>query len=205
MRKYGLPALEAPLAASAEEAVALFRKMGGPAVMKIASPDVPHKSDAGGVRLHLAKEGEVRKAYGKILSSVRKKLPGAKIEGVTLSPMAKPGTEVILGVITDVQYGPCLMFGLGGIFTEVYRDVQFSLLPADEREFLRMIESIRGYPLLAGIRGQGAKDVPALVAAMKGLARVVRDHRGIDQIDLNPVMVYEKGLAVVDCRIYTRQ
>jgi len=205
MRKYGLPALEAPLAASAEEAVALFRKMGGPAVMKIASPDVPHKSDAGGIRLHLATEGEVRKAYGKILSSVHKKLPGAKIEGVTLSPMAKPGTEVILGVITDVQYGPCLMFGLGGIFTEVYRDVQFSLLPADEREFLRMIEGIRGYPLLAGIRGQGAKDVPALVEAMKGLARVVRDHRGIDQIDLNPVIVYDKGLAVVDCRIYTRQ
>ncbi|HPQ59976.1 MAG TPA: acetate--CoA ligase family protein, partial [Syntrophales bacterium] len=115
----------------------------------------------------------------------------------------KPGTEVILGVINDPQYGHALMFGLGGIFTEVYRDVQFCLLPAEEKEFLRIIESIRGYPVLAGIRGQKRKDTAALVNAMKGLSRLVQDHRTIDQIDLNPVIVYEKGIAAVDYRIYT--
>ena len=204
LKAYGIPAVEAPLAASADEAVDLFRKAGGPVVLKVSSPQVSHKSDMGGVRLNLATEEDVRKAHGEILSSIGKHLPEADVEGVTVSPMEKPGTEVILGVINDPQYGHALMFGLGGLFTEVYRDVQFCLLPAEEKEFLRIIESIRGYPVLAGIRGQKRKDTAALVNAMKGLSRLVQDHRTIDQIDLNPVIVYEKGIAVVDYRIYTR-
>jgi len=204
LNKYGIPAVEAPLAASADEAVALFRKAGGPVVLKVAADEVAHKSDLGGVRLNLSAEEDVRKAYDNIRSSIKKHLPEAYIEGVTVSPMARPGTEVILGVITDPQYGPSLMFGLGGLFTEVYRDVQFCLLPAEEKEFLRIIENIKGYPILAGIRGQKRKDTAALVEAMKGISRLVQDHPEIDQIDLNPVIVYEKGIAVVDYRIYTR-
>jgi acyl-CoA synthetase (NDP forming) len=105
----------------------------------------------------------------------------------------------------DPQYGPALMFGLGGIFTEIYRDVQFCLLPGTVNEFRRMIRDIRGYPLLSGVRGQQPKDEKALIAVMKALSKLVKDHPEIDQIDLNPILVYEQGVSVVDYRIYTRE
>lgn len=118
--------------------------------------------------------------------------------------MAKVGgTEVILGVVKDPQYGHALMFGLGGIFTEIYRDVRFCLLPAEEEEFLGAIRGIRGWPLLAGARGRKPADVKALVKLMASLARLVQDRPEIEQIDLNPVIVYDKGLTTVDWRIYT--
>jgi len=109
-----------------------------------------------------------------------------------------------LGVTTDPQYGPSLMFGLGGIFTEIYKDVQFCLLPAEEEEFLGMMRDIKGYPLMAGVRGQKPKDMKTLVGLMKAISQLVSDHSEIDQIDLNPVLVYEQGIAVVDYRIYTK-
>jgi len=134
---------------------------------------------------------------------VKKLAPKAEIDGVTVSPMARPGgLEVILGMTKDPQYGPALMFGLGGIFTEIYRDVQFCLLPATEKTFRQMIRGIKGYPLLAGARGMKPRDEKALIEVMKALAKLVKDHPDIDQIDLNPILVYEKGVAVVDYRIY---
>lgn len=203
LKKYRIPAVDAVPAASAREAAALAKKIGAPVVLKISSPDVAHKSDVGGVRLNLEKPAEVREAFDSIVANVRKKVPGAEIEGVTVSPMAKPGgLEVILGVVRDAQYGHALMFGLGGIFTEIYRDVQFCLLPAGEEEFRRMLRGIRGYPLLAGVRGQKPRDQKALIAVMKAVSKLVSEHPEIDQIDLNPVLVYEKGLSVVDVRIY---
>jgi acyl-CoA synthetase (NDP forming) len=114
------------------------------------------------------------------------------------------GQEVIVGVFTDPQYGPILMFGLGGIFTEIYRDVQFCLLPASNEELRQTIESITGYPLLAGVRGQRPKDVKKLIEVMKGVSRLAIDNPEIDQIDLNPVLVYERGVLVVDARIFRR-
>ncbi|MCX5856063.1 MAG: acetate--CoA ligase family protein, partial [Deltaproteobacteria bacterium] len=205
LKKYRIPAVDAVPAASAREAAALAKKFGAPVVLKIASPDVAHKSDVGGVRLNLDKPAEVREAFDSIVANVRKKVSGAKIEGVTVSPMAKPGgLEVILGVVRDAQYGHALMFGLGGIFTEIYRDVQFCLLPAGEEEFRRMLRGVRGYPLLAGVRGQKPRDQKALIAVMKAVSKLVSEHPEIDQIDLNPVLVYEKGLSVVDVRIYSR-
>jgi acyl-CoA synthetase (NDP forming) len=205
LKKYRIPAVAAAPAASAREAVALAKKFGGPVVLKISSPDVSHKSDVGGVRLNLEKQTEVREAFEEIVANVKKKVPKARIEGVTVSPMAKPGgLEVILGVIRDAQYGHALMFGLGGIFTEVYKDVQFCLLPAGEDEFKRMLRGIRGYPLLAGARGQKPKDQKALIALMTAVSKLVADHPEIDQIDLNPVLVYDKGVSVVDVRIYGR-
>jgi acyl-CoA synthetase (NDP forming) len=171
--------------------------------MKIASPDVSHKSDVGGVRLNIATESAVRKSYREIINSVKKNVRRADIEGITVSPMAKPGgLEVIVGVVTDPQYGPTLMFGLGGIFTEIYRDVQFCLLPASEKELRQMIQGITGYPLLAGSRGQTPKDRKALVEIMKRVARMALDNPDVDQIDLNPVLVYDRGAIVVDVRIY---
>jgi acetyltransferase len=205
LKKYRIPAVDAVPAASAREAAALAKKIGAPVVLKISSPDVAHKSDVGGVRLNLEKPAEVREAFDSIVANVRKKVPGAKIEGVTVSPMAKPGgLEVILGVVRDAQYGHALMFGLGGIFTEIYRDVQFCLLPAGEEEFRRMLRGIRGYPLLAGVRGQKPRDQKALIAVMKAVSKLVSEHPEIDQIDLNPVLLYEKGLSVVDVWIYSR-
>jgi acetyltransferase len=203
LKKYRIPAIDAPLATSVAEALRIARKLGFPVAMKIASPDVSHKSDVGGVRLNIATESAVRKSYREIINSVKKNVRRADIEGITVSPMAKPGgLEVIVGVVTDPQYGPTLMFGLGGIFTEIYRDVQFCLLPASEKELRQMIQGITGYPLLAGSRGQTPKDRKALVEIMKRVARMALDNPDVDQIDLNPVLVYDRGAIVVDVRIY---
>lgn len=205
LKKYKIPAVGARLAKSPSDAVEIAGKLGVPVALKISSPDVAHKSDAGGVRLGLGKKPEIRKAFGEIVASVTEKVPGAKINGITVSPMAAPGgVEVILGVIRDAQYGPALMFGLGGIFTEIYKDVQFCLLPASDDELREMIRSIKGYPLLAGARGQKPKDEKALLEVMKNLGWLAVDHPEFDQIDLNPVLVYEKGVAVVDYRIYVK-
>lgn len=205
LKKYGIPAVDALAASSSDEAVARAKELGMPVVLKVDSSDVSHKSDVGGVRLNLASDGEVRNAFEEIVSSVKAQVPQAAINGVTISPMANPGgLEVILGVTSDLQYGPSLMFGLGGIFTEIYKDVQFCLLPAGEEEFIRMMRDITGYPLLAGARGQKPKDMKTLKGLMKAISKLVSDHPEIDQIDLNPVLVYEKGIAVVDYRIYTK-
>jgi acyl-CoA synthetase (NDP forming) len=119
--------------------------------------------------------------------------------------MAKSGgMEVIVGVFTDPQYGPTLVFGLGGIFTEIYRDVQFCLLPASEEELLQTICAITGYSLIAGVRGQPPRDQAALVEIMKGVSQLVINNPDLDQIDLNPVLVYERGASIVDARIFRR-
>ena len=171
LAKYGIPVAACPLATTADEAVDLAAQFGGPVALKIASPDLPHKTDIGGVRLHLTTEAEIREEIDDLFKTVLMHAPEARLDGVTVSPMAKPGgVEIILGVFTDPQYGATLMFGLGGIFTEIYRDVQFCLLPANEDEFRRMIRAIKGYPLLAGARGQVPKDQEALVEIMKSLA-----------------------------------
>ncbi len=205
LRKYRIPAVAAKPAATEKEAVALAKKFKAPVALKIASAQVSHKTDVGGVRLNLARPSEVKTAFAEILKSVKKHAPKAGIDGVTVSPMARPGgVEAILGMTRDPQYGPTLMFGLGGIFTEIYRDVQFCLLPATEKTFRQTIRGIRGYPLLAGARGMKPRDEKALVEVMKALAKLVKDRPEIDQIDLNPILVYEKGVAVVDYRIYRR-
>jgi acetyltransferase len=201
----GIPVAAARLAKSPEEASAVARSFATPVVLKVASPDIAHKSDVDGIRLNLSTDKEVRTAYHEIMASAAVRAPQARVEGVTVSPMAEPGgLEVIVGIFTDPQYGPVLMFGLGGIFTEIYRDVQFCLLPASEEELRHMIQTITGYPLLAGIRGRPAKDLKKLIELMKRVAQLVIDNPGFDQVDLNPVLVYEQGAIVVDARIFSR-
>jgi acetate---CoA ligase (ADP-forming) len=205
LAKFGIPVAACPLATTPDEAVALGADFGGPVALKIASPDLPHKTDVGGVRLHLSTEAEIREEIQDLFKTVLMNAPKARLDGVTVSPMAKPGgMEVILGVFTDPQYGSTLMFGLGGIFTEIYRDVQFCLLPAKDEEFRQMLRSIKGYPLLAGARGQAPKDQEALVEIMKALARLATSNPQLDQIELNPLLVYERGVFAVDARIYSR-
>ena len=201
----GIPAAAAPLAKDAEEAVALAQNFGYPVVLKISSPEMVHKSDLGGVLLGLENAAEVRQAYQDLMDATRLYDRLVHVDGVSVSPMAKPGAlEVILGSLTDPQYGPTLMFGLGGVNTEIYQDVAFCLLPAADAELEDLMKKIQGYPLLTGYRGQPPRDTGALLTAMKALARFAQNHPELDQIELNPLLLYEKGLFAVDVRIFSR-
>ena len=203
--KAGIPAAAAPLARDADEAVALAAQFGYPVVLKIASPDIAHKSEVGGVLVGLENDDEVRQGFDEMMAASKLFERVADIYGVTVSPMAKPGgLEVILGIITDPQYGPTLMFGLGGVNTEIYQDVAFCLLPADDAELADLIKRIKGYPLLTGYRGQPRRDTEALLAVMKALAIFAGKHPELDQIELNPLLLYPKGLFAVDVRIFSR-
>jgi acyl-CoA synthetase (NDP forming) len=203
--KAGIPAAAAPLARDATEAVSLARQFGYPVALKVSSPDLAHKTDLGGVLLALENDEEVSQGFQDIMDGTRLFDTAVRIDGATVSPMAKPGgLEVILGTITDPQYGPTLMFGLGGIYTEIYQDVAFCILPASEAELKELMQRIKGYPLLTGYRGQPPRDTGALLVAMKALARFAQNHPELDQIELNPLLLYEKGLFAVDVRIFSR-
>ncbi|MDP2973126.1 MAG: acetate--CoA ligase family protein, partial [Deltaproteobacteria bacterium] len=147
LKQAGIPVIETRLARTLKEAVLLSQKMGFPVALKIASPEIVHKSDSGGVRLSLNNTSEVRAAYREIIDGVQKKYPSASIQGVSVQKMAKPGTEVIVGTSKDPQFGPVIMFGLGGIFVEVLKDVSFRIIPLSRKDSLEMIEEIKGYPL----------------------------------------------------------
>ena len=205
LAKAGIPAAAAPLALDADQAVALAQQFGYPVAMKISSAMIAHKTDMGGVYLGLENADEVRQAYQEIMDATQLYERWATIDGVSISPMAKPGgLEVILGTITDPQYGTTLMFGLGGVNAEIYQDVAFCLLPADDAELEDMIRRVKGYPLLSGYRGQPPRDTKALLAAMKALAIFAGKHPELDQIELNPLLLYTKGLFAVDVRIFSR-
>jgi acyl-CoA synthetase (NDP forming) len=153
----------------------------------------------------LENDAEVRQGFEEMMDASKLFERVAEVYGVTVSPLAKPGgLEVILGAITDPQYGPTLMFGLGGVNTEIYQDVAFCILPAEESELEDLMKRIKGYPLLTGYRGQPPRDTKALLTAMKALARFAGKHPELDQIELNPLLLYEKGLFAVDVRIFSR-
>ncbi len=205
MAQAGIPTASAPLAENEKEAVTLAQGFGYPVALKIASPDIPHKSDMGGVVLNLQDDEAVRRAFKEVMAATRLRAREAKVEGVTVSPMAKGGgLEVILGTITDPQYGPTLMFGLGGIYTELYKDVAFCLLPATDADLEDLMKKIKGYPLLTGYRGRPKRDTEALLTAMKALSRFAQNHPELDQIEINPLLLYDKGLFAVDVRIFSR-
>ena len=177
--------------------------IGYPVVMKVVSKDIIHKSDAGGIALNLENEGEVADAYGAILSSCKAYAPQAVIDGVDISEMVKPGLELIVGARIDQIFGPTIMIGLGGIYVEVMKDVSFRSLPVTSGEIAGMIEELRSYPLLLGVRGERMKDVPAVVDVVIRLGAILRSCRGISDIEINPMVVYEQGAGVmaVDIRI----
>lgn len=183
-------------AKSEEEAVEIFRKIGSSAVMKVLSPEVVHKSDAGGVRLNLKDEVEVRQAYRGIAEAFHDK----NMIGVSVQAMAKPGIEAIIGVTQDSTFGPMLMFGLGGVFVEVLKDVAFRSIPLSESDAEDMIEEIKGYQLLKGYRGYSA-DIPALRRLLLQVSEIVVKYPEISEMDLNPVFLYPDGYTVVDARI----
>lgn len=184
------------VARSEDEAVKLFRSIGSAVALKILSPDVIHKSDAGGVKLNLQNEDQVREAYRQIIDSFRDKT----VTGISVQEMAKPGLEVIIGVTSDPTFGPVMMFGLGGVFVEVLKDVSFRSIPLSEYDAEDMIEEIKGYSILKGYRGSAA-DVVGLRDLLLKLSDLVMENPEIKEMDLNPVLVYAQGYRVVDARI----
>lgn len=201
IKSAGIPVVEANLARTKTEAVSLSKKMGFPVVLKIVSLDVVHKSDSGGVRLGLANAVQVGKAYSEILSAIKKHYPKAKIEGISVQKMAHPGVEVIIGMTKDEQFGPVLMFGLGGILVEVLKDVSFRIVPLTKRDASQMIKEIKGYPLLEGYRGQEPADIPFLETLILKVSDFIDKNPEIKELDLNPVFAYKDGAVAVDARV----
>ena len=201
LKEAGIPVVESKLARTKTEAVSLSKKMGFPVVLKIVSPDVIHKSDSGGVKLGLANTAQVGKAYSEIVTAIKKHHPKAKIEGVSVQKMARPGVEVIIGMTKDAQFGPVLMFGLGGILVEVLKDVSFRIVPLTKRDAHEMIKEIKGYPLLEGYRGQESADVPFLEDLMLKVSDFVDKSPEIKELDLNPIFAYKNKAVAVDARV----
>jgi len=198
---YGIPVTKFMLAKRPEDATSFAEKIGYPVVMKIVSPDVIHKFDVGGVVLNLKTAKEVESAFKKIVENVKKHKPDAKIMGVTVQEMAPASTEVIVGGIKDPQFGQTLMFGLGGIFVEILKDVTFRIAPVTEEEAKEMITEVKAYPLLQGYRGTPPADTGAIIRILLATSKLMMSHENIKELDLNPVMVYEKGAKTVDARI----
>jgi acetyl-CoA synthetase (ADP-forming) len=199
--EYGIPVTKFRLAKNEVEAVKFAGQIGYPVVLKIVSPDIIHKSDVGGVMVDLKTAKAVRDAYKQILGNVKKHKADAKIVGMLVQEMAPSSTEVIVGAIKDPQFGPTVMFGLGGIFVEVLKDVTFRVAPITEEEACEMITEVKAYPLLKGYRNTPPADIGAIMKILLNTSRLVMEHQEIEEFDLNPIMVYEKGAKTVDARI----
>jgi acyl-CoA synthetase (NDP forming) len=199
--EYGIPVTKFKVAKNEIDAIQFAKKIGFPIVLKIVSPDIIHKFDVGAVILNVNNEAEVRSAYNKILKNVNKHKPSARIVGLLVQEMAPQSTEVIVGATKDPQFGPALMFGLGGIFVEVLKDVTFRIAPISEPDAREMITEVRANPILKGYRGQPPADINAIVEILMNTSRLVMEHQEIKELDLNPIMVYEKGAKTVDARI----
>lgn len=188
------------VARSEDEALAICEKIGFPVVMKIVSPDVVHKTDAGGVKLNIASTEEARRAYREILETFKYQ----HIEGVAVQRMARSGIEAIIGVTRDPSFGPLIMFGLGGVFVEVLRDVSFRILPITEKDAAEMINDIRGSDILKGYRGQ-AVDLESLKKLLLKISRLVVENPEIQELDLNPLFLYRDGYVTVDARMFVSE
>ena len=198
---HGAPVPQDCLVQSADEAVQCSLDLGTDIAMKIVSPDILHKSDAGGVRIKLASEKEVRSAYREIMKNSKKYDAKADIRGVLVSPMADEGVEVIIGTKIDDQFGPVIMYGLGGVMVEILKDVAFRVLPLSPTDARKMIEETKSYPILDGARGTPKLDQKALRKLLMLCSEIVESYPQIEEMDLNPVIVHQKGVSVVDARI----
>jgi acetate---CoA ligase (ADP-forming) len=206
LRAYDFDVPPGTLAMSAEEAVDFADRVGYPVAMKIASPDIIHKSDIGGVKLDLGSADAVRDAFDLMMLRIRQRAPTARIEGVYVEAMVARGREIILGMTRDPQFGPMLMFGLGGIFVEVMKDVTFHIAPITKEESLQMLESTKSFALLKGVRGQASVDLDAIATALQRISQLVTDFPQIDEMDINPFIVGTIGSPSIaaDARITLR-
>jgi acetate---CoA ligase (ADP-forming) len=189
------------LATSKKKAVAAAEKIGYPVAMKIVSPQISHKSDIGGVKLKLQNRAQIGAAYDEIMGAVKKKEPKAVVDGVSVQKMAEAGLELVIGMTKDPQFGPMLMFGLGGTAVEVLKDVAFRIAPLTREDARDMIQQVKGYPLLKGFRGQPAVDINYLEELLMKLSAFIVENPEIKEMDINPLIAYKKGAMAVDARI----
>ena len=201
IKEAGINVIETRLARDKETAVDASRALHFPVVLKVVSPDIVHKSDIGGVMLDLKTSGQVRKAYDEIMAAVNEKAPKARIWGVSVQKMARPGIEIIIGVSKDPQFGPVLMFGLGGILVEVLKDVSLRIVPLERRDAREMIKEIKAYPVLEGFRGREPADIPYLEEMLLKVSKFVEINPEIKEMDLNPIIAYRDGGVAVDARV----
>jgi len=200
-KEYGIPVTAFRVAEIPEDAMRFAEELGYPVVLKIVSPDIIHKSDVGGVIVDLKTPEEVKNAYQNIITSVKKHKAEADITGILVQEMAPASTEVIVGATKDPQFGPSLMFGLGGVFVEILQDVTFRIAPITETDAREMISEVKAYPLLKGYRNNPPADIDAIINILLRTSQLVMDYPEIEELDLNPIMVYEKGAKTVDARI----
>ena len=201
LQRAGIPVTDTRLARTKNEAAIISREMGFPVVLKIASGDVPHKSDVGGVKVGLVNTAQVQKAYSEIIAGVRESLPGARIEGISVQPMAQPGVEVIIGMAEDAQFGPVIMFGLGGIWVEALKDVSFRVVPVSARDAAEMVREIKGFAALRGYRGQEKINMSFLEKLIVKVSRFIEKNPNVKELDINPLIAYGDGAVAVDARI----
>jgi acetate---CoA ligase (ADP-forming) subunit beta len=199
--EYGIPVTKFKVASNEKDAAKFADEIGYPVVLKIVSEDIIHKSDAGGVIVNLKNNSEVAAAYLKIIENAKRYKPDAKIAGVLVQEMAPQSTEVIVGAIKDPQFGQTVMFGLGGIFVEILKDVNFRIAPLTTEDAEEMITELKAYPLLKGFRNTPPADINALISILCSTSRLIMEHPEIKELDLNPVMAYKSGAKTVDARI----
>jgi acyl-CoA synthetase (NDP forming) len=196
----GVPMNRSALATTRQEAAKAAAKLGGPVVMKIVSPEVIHKTEVGGVKVNLVGDKQVEDEFDAMVARVKARVPGARIKGVVVEEMLR-GTELIIGSSCDPQFGRMLMFGMGGIFVEIYKDVSFRLVPIGEFDAREMIEEIKGKAILEGARGYPKADKAALVRVLVSISKGLGKFPEISELDVNPLMVTEKGPVAVDARV----
>jgi acyl-CoA synthetase (NDP forming) len=196
----GFPVVPTRLARNREEVAAAAAAVGFPVALKVASPDVLHKSDVGGVRLGLDDVAAVAEAYDGIVASVGVAVPAARLDGVTVQPMAPPGIELIVGVSRDPTFGPVVAVGLGGVLVEVLGDVALRVVPVEHRDATEMLRELAGYRLLAGFRGAPPVDLDVVVDVVVRISSYAQRHPELVELDLNPVLAYPSGLLIVDAR-----
>ena len=201
LQRAGIPIIKTRLAKTKREAVSVSKEMGFPVVLKIISKDIVHKSDAGGVKVGLASVSQVGNAYSEIMVSIKHRMPEARIEGVSVQKMATSGVELIIGMNKDPQFGPVIMFGLGGILVEVLKDISFRLVPLSRRDAAEMVREIRGFALLQGYRGQEPVDIPRLEETLVKVSDFIENNPQIKELDINPLFASGKNIVAADARI----
>jgi len=201
LKAAGIPVVETRFARNMKEAVAISKELGFPVALKVLSADVVHKSDAGGVKLGLQNASQVEKGYAAMMKSVKAAVPNAKIDGVSVQKMARPGVEIIVGMSKDPQFGPVLMFGLGGVLVELLKDVAFRIVPVSKYDASEMIREIKGFPMLTGFRGSEPADLDKLEKLIVSVSKFVEANPNVKELDLNPVFAYKDGVTAVDARV----
>lgn len=201
INNFGIKTAELKLASNINNVLQAAQTIGYPVTLKIVSHDILHKSDVGGVKVGIKDEESLNFEYNTMIDKIKSNIPEAEIIGVLVEKTVPTSTEVIIGALRDPQFGPAVMFGLGGIFVEIIKDVSFRLAPVNKNEALEMIHEIKAYPLLKGFRGLPPLDVNAIAETILAVSTIITNINSVKEIDINPAMVYEKGIVAVDARV----